>query len=59
VAVSAGSANTNLVPNSSASLIPGGSNAQRTIKVVPVANQTGTHPAAATKRFYRLYNGGV
>lgn len=46
--VSATSSNTNLVPNTSAGLILGGSNAQRTIKAVPGTNQTGTTTIALT-----------
>ena len=42
LAVTAVSSNTNLVPNTPSNLVLGGSNAQRTIQVAPVANQTGT-----------------
>ena len=40
--VTASSGNSSLVPNASDNLILGGSNSQRTIKVAPASNQTGT-----------------
>ena len=47
--VSADSSNTNLIPNTSTNLVLGGTgNSQHTIRVVPVANQTGTAIIALT-----------
>ncbi|WP_437205752.1 sugar-binding protein [Planctomicrobium sp. SH664] len=46
--VTASSSNTSLVPNNSANLVLGGSGANRTLNVIPIANQSGTSTITVT-----------